>query len=234
MNRGNKILVGILAFVLVCVVGYALFSDNIRVTGSATASGDWGIAATCQSGVFSEATAAANEMGLRKEGGYTGDTCKVTGGTNVSFSTNLLYPSAARHFTVKFTNTGNIAATIDDSGDTSIFETVIFKNVTSNVCEVNANNQKVNCNERLVYSSGASNYIYDSILGFSDAAGKFYSIDEVDQFINQGDGSVSLENGESIYVLFTLYWNEDYVSSTNSAHLSFEVNTDIEFIQATE
>ena len=35
MNKNNKILIAVLAFVLVCVVGYALFSENITVTGTA-------------------------------------------------------------------------------------------------------------------------------------------------------------------------------------------------------
>ena len=43
MNKNNKLLIGMLTFVVVCVVGYALFSENITVTGSATASGDWSI-----------------------------------------------------------------------------------------------------------------------------------------------------------------------------------------------
>ena len=143
MNKGNKILIGILAFVLVCVVGYALFSENITVTGTATASGDWGITATCQAGISNEVATAADEF-YYKEGGYSEDTCNVTDGTKVSFNTNLLYPSAARHFTVKFTNTGNVNATIDMSGNAAIFETVIFKNVSSEVCEINSNNEKVN------------------------------------------------------------------------------------------
>ena len=35
MNKNNKLLIGMLTFVVVCVVGYALFSENITVTGSA-------------------------------------------------------------------------------------------------------------------------------------------------------------------------------------------------------
>ena len=234
MNKGNKTLVGILAFVLVCVVGYALFGENINVTGSATASGDWGITATCQPGIPSLIGSAADDLLYHKEGGFSSDTCNVTDGTKVKFNTNLLYPSSARHFTVKFTNTGNVNATIDMSGNAEIFETVIFKNESSEVCEINSSNQKVNCSDRLTYDTGRSNFISDSILGFSDASGKFYSTDEVDEFINSDTGVVALESGESIYVALTIYWDEDYVSNTNSAHLSFEVNADVDFIQATE
>ena len=234
MNKGNKILLAVLAFVLVCVVGYALFSESITITGSATASGDWGITATCQPGIPSLIGSAADDLLYYKEGGFSGDTCNVTDGTKVKFNTNLLYPSAARHFTVKFTNTGNVNATIDMSGNGDLFETVIFKNESSEVCEINSSNEKVNCSDRLTYDTGSSNFIKDSILGFSDASGKFYSLDEVDEFINSDTGVVALESGESIYIALTIYWNDKYVSSNNSANLSFEVNADVDFIQATE
>ena len=51
MNKSNKILLGVLSFVVVCVVGYALFSEKITVTGTATASGNFDINYTCQTGL---------------------------------------------------------------------------------------------------------------------------------------------------------------------------------------
>ena len=51
MNSGNKLLLGILAFVVACVVGYALFSESITITGSASAKGDWDIDVSCTKGV---------------------------------------------------------------------------------------------------------------------------------------------------------------------------------------
>ena len=50
MNKSNKILLGVLSFVVVCVVGYALFSENITVTGTATAKGSFDITASCNTG----------------------------------------------------------------------------------------------------------------------------------------------------------------------------------------
>ena len=50
MNKSNKILLGVLLFVVVCVVGYALFSETITVTGTATASGDFAFESKCFAG----------------------------------------------------------------------------------------------------------------------------------------------------------------------------------------
>ena len=46
MNKSNKLLIGILAFVVVCVIGYALFSETITVTGTAMAKGNFDIKVT--------------------------------------------------------------------------------------------------------------------------------------------------------------------------------------------
>ena len=47
-KRKNKILVGCLALLLVMAVGYALFSENITINGTATAKGDFDISYTCE------------------------------------------------------------------------------------------------------------------------------------------------------------------------------------------
>ena len=54
MNKGNKILLGVLSFVVVCVVGYALFSETITVTGTATANGSYELTTTCHLGMTNE------------------------------------------------------------------------------------------------------------------------------------------------------------------------------------
>ena len=120
MNRGNKFLLGILAFVVACVVGYALFSESITINGSASAKGDWDIDVSCTKGV-SDSLLQGIDINRKeaKEGGYQNDSCTVDG-MNVSFSTELLYPTATRYFTVKVTNKGNIKATLDNSDGTSL------------------------------------------------------------------------------------------------------------------
>lgn len=54
MNKGNKILLAILSFVVVCVVGYALFGENITVTGTAKAEGTFDIGVSCVTGFSSD------------------------------------------------------------------------------------------------------------------------------------------------------------------------------------
>ena len=55
----NKIFVGCLALLLVMVAGYALFSQNLNITGTATAKGDFSVTPTCQAGVPDNLLAAA-------------------------------------------------------------------------------------------------------------------------------------------------------------------------------
>ena len=43
MKKQSIAIIGVIAFVLAVVVGYALFSDNLTVSGSATATGDFDV-----------------------------------------------------------------------------------------------------------------------------------------------------------------------------------------------
>ena len=47
----NKIFVGCLALLLVMVAGYALFSQNLTINGTAKAQGDFSLVTTCQPGI---------------------------------------------------------------------------------------------------------------------------------------------------------------------------------------
>ena len=129
MNKGNKILLGILAFVVVCVVGYALFGETITVTGSATASGEWSISTTCVSGLSQDIK---NFMGEEADfveqlhaGSYKDSSCNVSGNTATPKVT-LLYPSASHYFTVTITNTGQVDAVLptNDSIDYAPTQTI--------------------------------------------------------------------------------------------------------------
>ena len=101
MNKSNKILLGVLSFVVVCVVGYALFSETITVTGTATARGDFSFEKKCFAGD------SRNVYQDLEQGGYGTESCTVNGDT-VSISSELLYPSAQRLYTIEMKNTGAI------------------------------------------------------------------------------------------------------------------------------
>ena len=93
LTKNNKILVGCLALLLVMSVGYALFSDTITVTGTATAKGNFDMSAVCQS---------------TTENGGTGS-CSVEG-NNIITNSSLSKPGDNVVFTVRITNSGSIPA----------------------------------------------------------------------------------------------------------------------------
>ena len=117
----NKIFVGCLALLLVMVVGYALFSQNLNITGTATAKGDFSVTPTCQAGVPDNLLAAAKtvEGWNGEENGYSDDSCTVSGNT-VDFKSSFKWPGATRYFTVKAKNTGSVTAILSDASDTAV------------------------------------------------------------------------------------------------------------------
>ena len=111
----NKIFVGCLALLLVMVAGYALFSQNITINGTAKAQGDFSVTATCQAGIpdnlleGAKAYLAQSEMPYVKDNGYYDDSCTVSG-NNINYQASFKYPGARRYFVVKVKNTGSITA----------------------------------------------------------------------------------------------------------------------------
>ncbi len=98
MNKGNKILVGVLAFVVVCFVGYALFSETITVTGTATASGSFDIGFECtEYGVVGNTDATAS--------------CEISG-QNIITKSELKKPTDNAVYLVTLTNNGTIPAVL--------------------------------------------------------------------------------------------------------------------------
>ena len=113
MYKGNKILLGILAFIVVCVVGYALFSETITVTGTATTQGSFDIVGTCQAGLNSEfiETVTYEFDSNYYETGYRTSNCSFNGDKG-TLEVDFEYPGAKRYFTIKLTNNGTIPAII--------------------------------------------------------------------------------------------------------------------------
>ena len=111
----NKIFVGCLALLLVMVAGYALFSQNLNITGTAKAQGDFSVTATCQAGIPANLNSITQEY-IAMENGYYDDSCTVKGDV-VTYSTKLKYPGAGRYFTLKLKNQGNIDAIYNEDGE---------------------------------------------------------------------------------------------------------------------
>ena len=102
----NKIFVGCLALLLVMVAGYALFSQNLNITGTAKAQGDFSLAITCQPGIPDNLK---NIADFQIENGYYDDSCTVNG-NNLNYQVSFKWPGARRYFIVKVKNTGSIDA----------------------------------------------------------------------------------------------------------------------------
>ena len=111
MVRKNKLLIGCLALLLVLSVGYALFSETITINGTATAKGSFDITTTCVPGYSSELFALGIPSADYNQAGFENSICDVNGNI-VTMTTDLLYPTAKRFFTVKMRNTGSIPAVI--------------------------------------------------------------------------------------------------------------------------
>lgn len=95
-KKNNIIAIGLLAFVLVLSVGYALFSETLNITGSASTSGTFDVEIT-------------NAV-VTSETGSTGATITVAEDKNSATisAPALEYPGASVVYTITITNKGSI------------------------------------------------------------------------------------------------------------------------------
>lgn len=239
MKNGNKILLGILTFIVVCVMGYALFSDTISVTGSATAKGSFDITTTCTPGYSDEfIVAMGSPEGITndsEQGGFANSICNVNGNT-VTLSTDLLYPTATRYFTIKMTNKGSIPAIIWGAEDGQPVESLDGdENVSWSL-----KNKETN---EIVKSGQGSGSIQSNIHyfrfftypKFDDANTMLMDViyDKEKQY-----AGIKLEPGESIYVnIYFKYPEEsDLIMSDNgiSEYFEFKLNHEFKWEQYTD
>ena len=103
MKKKNMIIIGIITLILVVAVGYALFSDTLTITGSATAKGNFELTYFCEKDLSGLASSGEGE-------------CSVNGSTVTTTST-FSKPRDGMVYVVTVTNTGTIPA--------------VLKNVTS-------------------------------------------------------------------------------------------------------
>ncbi len=238
MKKSNKLLIIILTCIVTLMMGYALFSENITVTGTATAKGNFDIEVTCTKGVPSNLQGALNaaldidgiytaNFGYPKtENGYTNDTCTVNG-NNISYSANLLYPGALRYFIVKTKNIGTISAKLDsleylNGGEKIKNETCIYNK---------SDNTLVSCND--YYTShialdSISGFKY--IIGIETASGQLYTMENDEFWEHSEDGMYFyIDSNESMYFVYGLSWNELWTDKTK--YLTFEGEYELPFVQ---
>ena len=133
----NKIFVGCLALLLVMVAGYALFSQNLTINGTAKAQGEFSLTTTCTPGILDEIKNYDADYG--SQSGYSNDSCSVANNT-ATFHTDLAYPTARRYFTVKVVNTGSITA-VDES--VSVINQPIGNTTENKDCQYNSSDDSL-------------------------------------------------------------------------------------------
>lgn len=238
IGKKQKILVAVLAFALFLTIGYSLFSQNIKISGTAQAQGSFDLSLTCQPGFSNDIVDAMGVSTNEMQSGYADESC-IPSGSAVTMSTNLLYPGSSRYFTVTITNTGTIDAVLptsyDDGKTYKMTQTVEVYN--------NSNDAKVktfNSSPSVSFSNDA--YKYPHFISFGDGSlvlAKNLDGDVSTEFNDlsmmvkddSGDSYFRLKPGESALVVLLIEWPSDatdketYSKVTGTVTLPFEQAT---------
>lgn len=94
-SKRNYVLIALLVILIALAVGYAAFTQNLLITGTATGSGTWDVK-------FTEASIATTGHGTA--------TIDGTDPTKMTVAAELAYPGDACTVTAKIKNNGNVAA----------------------------------------------------------------------------------------------------------------------------
>lgn len=154
MMKKNLSVAVVLAVLLTLAVGYALFSQTINITGTATAQGSFNFSIECSTGLNSGisdnlSTIISNYNSLLTSqgvelipttvAGNDSSSCSTSGNT-ATMQTNLQYPGALQIFTVKVTNTGSISGKIDMANQSSNSSATVLN---GNAIAVYVNNSNI-------------------------------------------------------------------------------------------
>ena len=238
MVKKNKLLIGCLSLLLVLSVGYALFSETITINGTATAKGSFDITTTCEPGLSEDVVGYLGVNSTDEEQhGFENSICDVKDNL-VTLTTDLLYPTAARYFTIKMTNKGSIPAIIWGAEDGKSVESLdigggaswflkdketdeIIKSVESDSMKVNSGIRTVISNITLPKFDATNNVLMDVIY------------DTEKQY-----AGIKLEPGESIYVIIFFQYPEEANELMNdngkSEYFEFKLNHEFKWEQYTD
>ena len=231
----NKIFVGCLALLLVMVAGYALFSQNITINGTAKAQGDFSLVTTCQPGIPDNLK---NIENFYIENGYYDDSC-IVNGNNINYKASFKWPGARRYFTIKVKNTGSIDAIPNFSED----------NITGKFCfdqNFNGEFELDECSEdrdHLAFGQLYTNAYIDFSFpfAFEDKNGKIENTDdfranlseeEMAKFFTEA-GDFIIRPGYSAYYEAQFGLNEYLDTERQSFLLKFDLNTKVTYSQPT-
>ena len=224
MNKSNKILVGVLAFLVVCVVGYALFSETITVTGTATASGNFNLTPTCS-------LTMPSSWLEEKEGGYTNPECLINDNV-ITSKVTLQYPTALKLFYTEYKNDGDIDAVIKFKYD--VPESFVNIKPTIKVYN-NKTNELVKTLDKF-----DKNYVQLQPAKFAIKTVDGNYLETEEQIVTKnrvykdtaGDYYIDIKPGESFVFLYMMTWHKDAVDNEN--YSTAEMSLELQFIQKTE
>ena len=231
-KRKNKILVGCLSLLLVMAVGYALFSENITINGTATAKGDFAYEIATYKGVSEEINTdnlkTINVANRGKFGALGTDVypsySAISGvedsfisntKNNITFTTNFDYPEQTQYYTAKITNTGSIPITFDFWKENEEGEKLNSTFLTGNLLMDDGG--KVNVENVMKYVSGE---IAENPYNVDGTTNGFLSIIRAqltnykvlipttshDEFVlNYKTAYPKINTGESVYFIFSSY-----------------------------
>lgn len=208
MNKklSQGVVVGALALFLTLMVGYALFSQNLTIAGTAKAEGKFEITPTCTLGVPSDLEKLVLDyqgISVLDENGYGTDPknnyCTVTGNT-VTYATELKWYGARRYVIVKIENTGTIDATIPPyvGNTTNKYCVDGYDFATRTHGEQNGTFEESECDDQ------DSDMIRKGVLAFQDAKGNLLdeNNEEIMNHLDENQENFILKPGEAIYKLY--------------------------------
>ena len=214
----NKIFVGCLALLLVMVAGYALFSQNLTINGTAKAQGDFSVTPTCQPGIDAKVKRiyddyiinSEDSLVFSSETGYYDDSCTVNGDV-VTFNVKFKYPGANRMFTLKVKNTGNMDAIFVDSYNTDSYYNDLNVEECFDENDDGIFDKKYEC-------STESSYPHVAQFAVEDKDGNIYSLfdDAVTGIEKAYDTETgALKPGATIYILIASYVDKNLTAKKN-------------------
>src|SRR5574344_2750646 len=92
-TKKNYVLIALIVILIALAVGYAAFSTNLTINGTATGTGTWDVK-------FTDAQISAESYG----------TAVVTNDSTITVNAKLAYPGDACTVTAKIKNNGNVPA----------------------------------------------------------------------------------------------------------------------------
>ena len=217
MNKSNKVLLGVLSFVVVCVVGYALFSETITVTGTATAKGNFEITATSLNLDLEE-----NKLLYGANSYYSGDfeNPTINIADNVVTSNVILKsPGSGYSFGVAFTNTGTIPAKLKTIRNLTTNKVLLDKNTQEYDFDYYVGEEGKNLIGAELFSEDG--YLYDYEYKPEDYI-------RTACYPDTGMLEAILDPGESMYFFITYFWHINSIEPGKDLDLNWSLEFEYE------